>query len=90
MPTISRFYGLTVYMYANDHAPPHFHAEYGEFEAMMGIAPIELIAGELPNRARSLAVEWPCFIRRNFSRIGNGVGTGSPLLRFRRSIRIVQ
>lgn len=30
MPEISRFLGIVVYMYYKDHAPPHFHAEYGE------------------------------------------------------------
>ncbi len=33
MPTISVLYGIVIRMYFNDHAPPHFHARYGEFEA---------------------------------------------------------
>jgi hypothetical protein len=37
MPRISEFYGLIIYMYYNDHLPPHFHAEYGEFEALYNI-----------------------------------------------------
>lgn len=32
MPEISRFYGIVIKMYFADHAPPHFHAEYAEFE----------------------------------------------------------
>lgn len=31
MPLISRFFGILIYMYFDDHAPPHFHAEYGEY-----------------------------------------------------------
>ena len=37
VPTISAFYGIVINMYARDHAPPHFHAEYGEHEAMVEI-----------------------------------------------------
>jgi len=28
MPEISRFFGIVIRMYYNDHAPPHVHAEY--------------------------------------------------------------
>jgi hypothetical protein len=34
MPRISKFFGVVIFMYFNDHLPPHFHAEYGEFEAV--------------------------------------------------------
>lgn len=37
MPEISRFYGITIYMFFNDHAPPHFHTKYGAFEATINI-----------------------------------------------------
>ncbi len=33
VPRISEFFGITIAMYYNDHAPPHFHAKYGEHEA---------------------------------------------------------
>ena len=33
MPEISRFYGIVIYMFFNDHNPPHFKVKYGEFEA---------------------------------------------------------
>jgi hypothetical protein len=35
MPEISRFYGIIVRMFTDDHAPPHFHAFYNEFEILM-------------------------------------------------------
>ena len=35
----------------NDHAPPHFHAKYGEFEALIRIDPLGIIQGRLPPRA---------------------------------------
>lgn len=45
-------------MYHDEHDPPHFHAIYGEHEAQITIAPIALLRGSLPNRARSMVIEW--------------------------------
>ena len=45
-------------MYYRDHAPPHFHAIYGEFEATVSIETGDLLDGRLPRRARSLVSEW--------------------------------
>ncbi len=58
MPTISTFYGISIRMFFNDHAPPHFHARYGEFEATIEINTLEIIQGRLPRRALSLVEEW--------------------------------
>jgi len=58
MPTISRFYGILIQMYFGDHAPPHFHALYAEFEAVIDIRTFEVIRGELPSRAMALVLEW--------------------------------
>ena len=45
-------------MFYNDHAPPHFHAEYGEHEALIEIESLAVYAGSLPNRALALVREW--------------------------------
>ena len=37
MPTISVFYGVVIQMFAGDHAPPHFHALYAEYEALIDL-----------------------------------------------------
>jgi hypothetical protein len=58
VPEICRFYGIVIKMYFADHPPPHFHAEYGEFEALIGIADAQVFAGSLPNRALSMVKEW--------------------------------
>ena len=58
MPTISRFYGILIQMYFGDHAPPHFHALYAEFEALIDIRTFEVIGGGLPGRAMALVLEW--------------------------------
>lgn len=58
MPEISRFFGMVMAMYYNDHAPPHFHARYGKQKAMIGINPVELLEGKLSPKARALVLEW--------------------------------
>ncbi len=58
MPEISRFYGIVVRMFFNDHSPPHFHAQYGEYEVVVTIESRAVIAGELPPRAMGLVAEW--------------------------------
>ena len=58
MPTICSFYGIAIRMFFNDHAPPHFHARYGEFEATIEIASLTVIEGELPRRALVLVGDW--------------------------------
>jgi len=58
MPVISRFYGIIVQIFYDDHAPPHFHATYGEYELVVRIQPILILAGEAPARVRSMVLEW--------------------------------
>jgi hypothetical protein len=58
MPRISEFYGIVIYMYYSDHAPPHFHAVYGQFEAAILIRSAAVTKGHLPRRALSLVREW--------------------------------
>ena len=58
MPRISAFFGIVIRMFYNDHWPSHFHAEYGEYEAVYRIETIEVLRGKLPRRAHALVVEW--------------------------------
>ena len=58
MPEISRFLGIIIAMYYNDHNPPHFHAKYGDFEATIAMATGELVGGALPPRVLGLVQEW--------------------------------
>ena len=57
MPEISRFFGVVIRMLANDHAPPHFHAQYGEYEVTVTIRD-GIVAGRFPGRALRLVLEW--------------------------------
>ena len=58
MPEISRFLGIVITMYFNDHNPPHFHARYEDYRAAVGIDPLELREGQLPPRVLGLVIEW--------------------------------
>ena len=58
VPTISRFYGIVIRMYFQDHAPPHFHAVYGDDEAVVAIGDRTVLRGGLPERALRLVREW--------------------------------
>ncbi len=58
MPTISEFFGILIRMYYDDHNPPHFHAYYGEHEALVSIDTLEVMEGTLPKRAKALVLEW--------------------------------
>lgn len=58
MPEISRFFGIIIRMYFGDHNPPHFHAIYQENSAEYDINTLEVLRGNLPNRAHSMVLEW--------------------------------
>lgn len=57
MPEISRFFGIVIYMNWREHPPIHFHAVYGEHEALITLDG-QLYAGSLPSRALSMVREW--------------------------------
>jgi len=57
MPVISRFYGIVIAMYFNDHNPPHFHAKYSGHEALFYFSG-NVIEGSLPRRASKLVQDW--------------------------------
>jgi hypothetical protein len=50
VPTISRFFGLTVAMYFDDHGHPHFHVRHAEGAAKIRIDVVEVIDNSLPTR----------------------------------------
>ena len=58
MPEISRFFGIVIKMFFGDHAPPHFHAEYGNEKAVFDIRTLIVIRGSLSPRVLGLVIEW--------------------------------
>jgi len=58
MPEVSRFYGLVIKIFYDDHNPPHFHAEYGEYAVLVDIDTLAILRGRLPGRALGMVTEW--------------------------------
>ena len=56
MPEISRFYGIIITMFINEHNPPHFHVRYMEHRALIDIEN-GTITGTMPRRALKLVYE---------------------------------
>jgi hypothetical protein len=58
MPEISRFFGIIIAMYYEDHPPPHFHVRYGDQKAIIAISSLSLLRGELSPRVFGMVMEW--------------------------------
>ncbi|MHB8232395.1 MAG: DUF4160 domain-containing protein [bacterium] len=58
MPEISRFFGIIIAIFFDDHNPPHFHARYGDYNGVIRIDDFAIIEGFLPPRALGLVIEW--------------------------------
>lgn len=79
MPVVSRFFGLVVAMYYQDHDPPHFHVRYGERQALVAIRDLRVLAGSLPPRALGLVVEWASLHREALLENWERARRGEPL-----------
>jgi len=64
MPEICLFYGIRVTMNYDDHNPPHFHASYGDRDALINIQESNVISGALPARQLKLVLAW-CEIHKD-------------------------
>ncbi len=81
MPEISRFFGIVIRMFHNDHQPPHFHAEYAEHEALIEIDTLSVYRGALPRRALALVLEWAALHRDELRDDWNRARAGETLAR---------
>ncbi len=57
MPTVSIFYGIRITMNYNYHSPPHFHAEYQDYEVIIDIGTMS-VTGDMPRRALNMIWAW--------------------------------
>lgn len=64
MPEISRFFGIVIKMFFDDHNPPHFHAEYGDDLALIDIRSLAVFSGRLSPRVTGLVIEWATLHQR--------------------------
>lgn len=71
MPVIARFYGMSVKMYqfGKEHNPPHIHVIYGEYFGVINIQTANMLEGDLPNKALSMAQEWTALHRDELMKI---------------------
>jgi hypothetical protein len=58
VPTISRFFGISIAMFFDDHGQPHFHARHAEGGAKVRIESLEVIESNLPRRQLRLVLAW--------------------------------
>jgi hypothetical protein len=75
MPKVCEFFGILINMYFDDHKPPHFHAIYGEYEALISIKNLKIIKGKLPPKIYNLVTKWVTQhqeeLKRNWNKVIN-------------------
>ncbi len=79
MPEISRFFGIVVRMYYDDHPPPHIHFRYGEQKALIAIEPLAVLEGQLSPRVLGLVTEWAALHTRELMENWNLARDHAPL-----------
>lgn len=58
MPKICTFLGISIYMYFDEHNPPHFHARYNGYKGIFSLTSLKYSEGNLPPRIIGLVTEW--------------------------------
>jgi hypothetical protein len=58
LPEISRFFGIIISIFYDEHNPPHFHARYAEYKIAIDINSLKVLEGDFPPRALGLVIEW--------------------------------
>jgi hypothetical protein len=79
MPEISRFLGVSIRMYRDEHLPPHFHAIYNEFEAQISIRNPALINGKLPPRVLGYVIEWAALHESELAQCWDAARSDQPI-----------
>ena len=81
MPLVASFLGIKIYMYFEDHEPPHFHAEKAEFEMVVEIETSRIMKGSLPRTELALVIEWASQHRSELADNWGRARQGRPLRR---------
>jgi len=75
MAEISRFYGIIISMFGNEHNPPHFHIKYGNYKALYVLRK-GIIKGEIPIKVLKKVDDWVVIhekeLQKNWELIQNG------------------
>lgn len=79
MAEISRFYGIIISMFGNDHNPPHFHAIYNEYRVLIEIETGEILQGSIPSKQLKYIQVWADIhkveLMENFNKLRNDIQT---------------
>jgi hypothetical protein len=78
MPEISRFLGIAIAMYFDDHGVPHFHAVYGEHRVSVEVDS-GAVHGTFPPRALRHVLEWAALHRAELLANWQRASEGRPL-----------
>ena len=78
VPRLSAFHGIVVYMYIRDHGVGHFHARYGEHEAVLAVASDQVLEGRLPRRQLAMVREWARLHRAELAAAWQKAALGEP------------
>lgn len=77
MPEISRFFGIIIKMFADEHNPPHFHAEHAEYKATFSIETGQMIQGYFPPNKATLVTAWAIIhqkdLLKNWETLAEGI-----------------
>jgi len=79
LPRISQFFGIMIYMYYNDHLPPHFHAKHAEHEVLIRIDTLAILRGEFPRQEQALVLKWATLHREELTTDWELAKKGLPL-----------
>jgi len=79
MPEISRFLGLSIRLFRDDHPPPHFHAVYNELTAQISIRHPAILRGRLPPRVLGYVTEWAVLYEEELLRCWEAAQTNQPV-----------
>jgi Domain of unknown function (DUF4160) len=66
MPEVSRFYGITIHFFYDDHNPSHFHVYDAGKKAVFAIKTLEMIEGNIPKKAALFVIQRLIFTEKNF------------------------
>ncbi len=55
---IDSYNGIKIHVYNGEHRPPHIHANYNEYEALVDIEKGVIYAGDLPTRQLKQVFDW--------------------------------
>lgn len=82
MPELSRFHGLIITMYHNEHGASHFHVRYAEYKATIEVES-DRVNGAIPSRVVRLALDWCRLHRAGLLDNWRRAEAGAPLRRIR-------